>query len=223
MEERVRHMTTLGTKTNDISAKIKQSCEQGSQTRQRGVDRDKMQENMKKRMQRKQLDRRKKSGGGEESGMLGEYPTEDDVYQNDIPDNAVQREGLKQDIQIEADMTDAMVAMLHVVDEHEREEEQSKVLEKLESSLQGKLAGESSAIMSAYAESVEAVSKKLSEEKSKANDNVAERLAARKRLREELYNKQVNEEVINEVGLAKVCVLELCHHTQAHIKTHKFF
>ena len=193
-------MTTLGSKSKEVSEKIQKS--QSSQTRLRGVDRDKMQDNMKKRMQKKQQDRRRKSGDGKQ--LLGEYAAEKDVYQTNIPDDLIDREDLKQDIQIEADMTDAMVAIMHVLDEHERQQDQSNILRELESSLQGKLAGESDAIISAYTDSVAAVSKKLCDEKSRASAEVAARLAARKRLREELYNKQVNEEVINEVGLAKV-------------------
>ena len=59
MEERCKRMTSLGSKAKVVTDTIKQT--QDLQTRQRGVDRDKMQQNMRKRMQRKQQLRRKQS------------------------------------------------------------------------------------------------------------------------------------------------------------------
>ena len=61
MEERCKRMTSLGAKAKVVTDTIKQTQDQHVQTRARGVDRDKMQQNMRKRMQRKQQLRRKQS------------------------------------------------------------------------------------------------------------------------------------------------------------------
>ena len=61
MEERCKRMTSLGSKARVVTDTIRQTQDQQVQTRQRGVDRDKMQQNMRKRMQKKQQLRRRQS------------------------------------------------------------------------------------------------------------------------------------------------------------------
>ena len=214
MEERCKRMTSLGSKAKVVTDTIRTTQDAHVQTKQRGVDRDKMQQNMRKRMQKKQQLRRRQSKVPNEDHLKSaiekeDYETEETVYSGEVPEDMLLCEDYRHEVQYDADLKDGMAAILETVEEHQREQDNSTLIEELNAKLQSAVAGESDAIMAAYKESLASVSTKLGDEKTRSANTVAERLAARKKLREQRLTRQVDDEVLNEVGLGKVC---LPHH-----------
>ena len=166
-------------------------------------------------MQQKRQDRRKLSKVPSEVHLKPatekeEYGTEDAVYQGEIPEDILLCEDYRQEVQYDADLKEGMTALLEVVEEHQREEDNYKLLEELNSQLNKTVAGESDKIIAAYKECLDNVSNKIQQDKTRSANSVAERLAARKRLREQRLTGVVKDDVINEVGLGKVCSLLSC-------------
>ena len=53
--------------------------------------------------------------------------TEEAVYQTSLPDDVYLVEDMRQEVQLEADMTEAMAAVLEVAEQHDREQENKQV------------------------------------------------------------------------------------------------
>ena len=194
MEERCKRITALGNNSRAVADKVSQAS-LNVKSSSPAINKDKLQQNMRQRMMKKQKERRRKSGIESSEhlpNMENEFEgiTEDAVYEQHVPEDRVLVNDLKDEIQLSADLEDATLAVLEAIEEFENDQIQAGTLDVINRDLRSVFKGETDELISIYKDAMDKIKAQGEKQKNKCNENLQARLLAKKKMREELFARQ---------------------------------